>query len=62
MLYASILPGKRGVKPFGFICPGLVSIGEEHNPTGSFDLRACGVCDRLKKAKNGQFIFMAYNP
>ena len=62
MLYASILPGKRGVKPFGFGRPGLVSLGEEPNPTASFDLRACGVCDRLKKAKKGQFIFMPYNP
>ncbi|KAK9187084.1 hypothetical protein WN944_018474 [Citrus x changshan-huyou] len=39
MLYASILPGKRGVKPFGFVRPGLVSLGEECNPTASFDLR-----------------------
>ena len=62
MLYASILPRKRGVKPFGFVCPGLVSLGEERNPTASFDLRARGVCDRLKKAKKGQFIFMPYNP
>ncbi|GAY67784.1 hypothetical protein CUMW_259230 [Citrus unshiu] len=43
MLYASILPRKRGVKPFGFVRPGLVSLGEERNPTASFDLRARGV-------------------
>ena len=51
MLYASILPGKRGVKPFGFIHPGLVSLGEERNPTTSFDFKARGVCDWLKKMK-----------
>ena len=46
MLYAFILPGKRGVKPFGFVRPSLVSLGEECNPTASFDLRARGVSDR----------------
>ena len=51
MLYASILPRKRGVKPFGFVRPGRVSLGEERNITASFDLKACGVCDRLKKMK-----------
>lgn len=49
MLYDFILPRKRGVKPFGFVRPCLVSLGEERNPTASFDLRAREVCDQLKK-------------
>ena len=62
MLYDSILLGKRGAKTFGFIRSGLVLLSEEHNLIASFDFRARGVCDRLEKAKKGQFIFMPYNP
>lgn len=56
MLYETILPRERGVKLFGFIHLRLVLVGEECNPTSSFDLRARGVCNRLKKAKKGKFI------
>lgn len=58
MLYDSILHEKSRVKPFGFVRPSLVSLGEERNPAVYFKLKARGVCDRLKNAKKRQFIFM----
>ena len=62
MLCDPILPTKRGLIPFGLFRLCLISLGKDRNPTSSFNLKAYGFCDWLKKANKGQFIFMPYNP
>ena len=62
MLCDPILPTKRGVILFGLFRLRLILLGKDRNPTSFFNLKACGVCDRLKKANKGQFIFMPYYP
>ncbi|KAH9724410.1 hypothetical protein KPL70_007473 [Citrus sinensis] len=62
MLDSTILPTRKGIKPFGFICPSLVC---PTNPKAAENFRSKRVehiHDRLKKAKNGQLILMPYNP
>lgn len=62
MLDSTILPTRKRIKPFEFMCPSLVC---PTNPKAAerFRLkRVDHIHERLKKAKNRQLILMPYNP